>query len=161
MRQWRLHRRQSKITGVKVNNAFLANHAEIRESLAYVSGAFPEWWEVFQLPATANVFVVFVVELDDDELQSPIECVLDLEHPGGTIQSVANVLVNSSPRGERVTGAPNFQIVAVSTLVEFLQSDRHEFTIRSGEERLARVPFAVRVKPQPAGTAVFTFEAKA
>src|SRR5438045_426805 len=66
---WRSPIRPTKMTEVRVHSAFLANHAEVRDSLAYVLGGFPEWWTVTELPSSAFLAMVVVLQLERFEIE--------------------------------------------------------------------------------------------
>src|ERR1035437_8658416 len=105
---------------VKISNAFLANHAETREGLAFSSGGSPEWYTVPSLPVTAApLAAVWVLELEQAEIGLPFTFELAVLYPTGVRHSIAHVGVGRSPDTPTVEGAPLYVIVTYVFGVEF------------------------------------------
>lgn len=136
---------------VRVHSAFLANHAEVRDGLAYVAGGYPAWWSVYRLPVAQTLGIVVVIFVDDDEFGRPLQVQLVLRRPGGGEDDLALVDFWRERDAGTASGVPAHWIVAVNTVVEFRNEGVHEFAVltASGEE-LARVPLSVRVDPPSA-----------
>jgi hypothetical protein len=135
------------MTRVKVTNAFLANYVEVRDSLAYVAGAFPEWWDVPQLPSTGMLFVVVTIELQADELNTTFNFILRVDRPDSTTTVLSGVNAMRGPSLQDVHGAPYFQIIPIGSNVEFRETGRHELVLSAPDKEVARIPFAVRIVP--------------
>jgi len=135
------------MTRMKVTNAFLANYVEVRDSLAYVAGAFPEWWDVPRVPSIGMLFVVVTIELQVHELNTTFNFVLRVDRPDGTATVLSGINTMRGPSLRDVPGAPFFQIVPIGTNVEFREAGRHELVLLREAQELARVPFAVRIVP--------------
>jgi hypothetical protein len=130
---------------MKVRNAFLANHAETREVLAFDSGGCPEVYAVFSLPQEARLAAVWVVELQDEEIGFSFAFQLGVSDPREVKRGVAVVGVGRSPDTPRVQGSPLYAIVTYLFSVEFQVGGLHNFEIVSGGEVLATMPLFVRV----------------
>jgi hypothetical protein len=73
--------RDNQDVAVRIANAFIANHAEVREGIANVLGGFPEWWMVPTLPQQVVMFVVVDLLVEDGEMGIPFEFSITLERP--------------------------------------------------------------------------------
>lgn len=115
---------------MKVRDFFLANHAEVHDSLCFVSGAFPEWWTVLQLPASERVTFVFLLDYTDDPDETGG---FQIEHhePNLSIEpSTLFALQASRGTTERdIPGAPRLQPVAISSDITFQGIGLHTFTL--------------------------------
>jgi hypothetical protein len=136
------------MTKVRVHSAFLANSAEVKDTLAYVLGGFPEWWTVPALPASAFLAMVVVLELRDDEVDQEYTFDLVVDRLGDTTP-IAQVR-SKRGRSDRAPGAPILHVIAVNFIVQFETEGPHDFVLLSYGVQLARVPLLVRLdRPTP------------
>jgi hypothetical protein len=132
---------------VRVRDAFLANHAEVREGLAFISGAFPEWWRLNTLPATVPVSLVVVIDLDPSEIDQALKVTIRLVHPNGDRDTLGDVPFRRPRQAEDILlpgGTPFRQILACTFDVHFRMEGLHRVAITSGDEEVESVPVAVR-----------------
>jgi hypothetical protein len=115
------------MAAMKVRDFFLADYADVKDSLAFISGAFPEWWTVVQIPAPATIYVVLLLDYTEepDEL-----AYFDVEVHGP--KSDVHLFSLQAKRGatDRDTpGGPRFQPVALQAHVTFQEVGLHQFIL--------------------------------
>ncbi len=130
---------------MRIRNAFLANHAETREGLAFVSGGFPESYTVFALPLNASLAAVWVVELDETEIGRSFLLDLRVSDPRGVTRPVAHLGVGRSQDTPTVHGAPLYVIVTYRFLVELQVVGLHTFEVVCDGQVMATMPLFVNV----------------
>src|SRR5438874_7382915 len=96
------------MAAVRVASAFLANHAEVRDGLAFVAGGFPEWWTVQSLPATATMTMVVVLELDESEIETQFDLDLVVMQPDRSETGIARI---SASRGRQADDTARVYLV--------------------------------------------------
>ena len=134
---------------VKIANALVSNYAEVRDSLANVLGAFPEWWTVTSLPIVQPVGMVVVAQLERDELDKRITLRFQVTHPNGKTDDLSTVIFVRGTGAAEVEG-PKYQILPVGLNVNFQTPGEHVFTVLGEDgEILATVPLGLRVAPPP------------
>lgn len=131
---------------MKINNAFLANHAETREGLAFISGGFPEWYTVPSLPITAPLAAVWVLELEQAEIGLPFTFELAVVYPSRLKHLLAHVGVGRSHDTRTVEGAPLYVIVTYVFGVEFQVEGLHTFEVVSENQVMATMPLFVNLE---------------
>jgi hypothetical protein len=129
---------------MRITNAFLANHAETRDGLAFVSGAFPEWWTVPSVPAVSNLAMVFVCELEESDLDQSFPLDLVVVRPDGGRDQLVQLVTTRRADGDAAPGTPRFQVAALLFSVQFQEAGLHRFEI-VGETATASVPLLVRI----------------
>ncbi len=131
---------------MRLANAFLANHAEVRDGLAYVSGAFPEWLEVEALPSAEVLYLVVVVELDQEDLGAPTEIAVSIVPPGGPSTEVVAFKSVREAMEDDPPGSPLLEIVATPLSAVFEVEGRHEYRIDFPESDLTPVGIPILVR---------------
>jgi hypothetical protein len=135
--------------GVKLEAAFLANHAEVHDGLAFVTGGFPEWWSVPATNTFQQVALVVVARLDRNEVGQTFTYEIIIERPDGTQQPVVYVASSrgQSPHSE---AQPLLLLVPIAFSIDFRQLGLHRFLVNYEGETLGDVPFEVRLAvPKP------------
>jgi hypothetical protein len=130
---------------VRISSAFVANSAEVKDGLAYVMGAFPEWWTLTELPADSTLAFVFVVEMDDWELGQQFQFLIRMDHPEQSSDTLA-VIQYSRPADNQQTGTPIRQVVAVPVVAHFRSRGMHTFRVTHQENLVASVSLYVRTE---------------
>jgi hypothetical protein len=129
---------------MKLRSAFLANHAEVRESLAFVSGAFPEYWRTPALNAPQIVAFVANLEFEESEIGKTFNFLLGLQPPQGAPIGLAYF---NSQMDNNQTGEPRYFIAALNLTVAFSTVGVYNFTLsttdESGVNEIAKVPLNV------------------
>lgn len=133
---------------MKVRNAFLANYGEVRESLAFISGAFPEWWYLPDLQQSPHMQLIAQLQFDEDELDREFEFQLHLRRPNGSEDSLG-IVKSTRERSELdPPDAPKYQIWTLQLVLRFDEAGLHVITISDsvseGSEELAEIPVLVR-----------------
>ena len=130
---------------MKVCNAFLANHAETREGLAFISAAFPEWYTVPALPVNAPLAAIWVLEIEPAEIGLRFSFDLGVTDPGGIRRTVAHVVVGRSPDTPTVKGAPLYVVVTYVFLVDLQTEGLHTFDLFAEGHVMATMPLYVNL----------------
>lgn len=137
---------------MKVRSLHLANYAEVRDSLVYELGAYPEWWTVTELPQQFNMSLVLVLELHSDELSVEHVIQVQMTPPDGqTAIPIAEVRVNREASADHPEGGTYLQPVVFNFGIEFRVLGVHEFQVWRNGAELDRMGLAVR-----AATVTFT-----
>lgn len=134
---------------MKVRDLFIANYAEFRDGLAYVSGGFPEWWIVTQLPFETSSVLVAHIEYEQAEVELKFEFAVRLVHPSGEIDTLAMVNVNRGSRPNQPEGSPLYQMVIMPIRILFRFEGGHIFRLDDPQNQtLETVKLGVQiVKP--------------
>lgn len=134
---------------MKVTNAFLANHAEIRDSLVFASGAFPEWWMIPNLTMAQPLAFVATIEMEGSEIGKTYNFILGLEAPEAATTGLAFFTSRRDLVPDETTDAPIYNIFALNFLVPFGTVGLHHFVLsisqENGIEEIARVPLLVKI----------------
>jgi hypothetical protein len=134
---------------MKISNAFLANYGEVHDSLAFISGAFPEWWYVTDLTQRVPMRLVVQLQFNDSELDTPFDFQIALRQ-GSRINPPFGFVKAARQRSDLdVVDAPKFQIWTMAIEVSFFTSGLHEIVISnatkgSQREELASIPVLIR-----------------
>jgi hypothetical protein len=132
---------------MRIRDAFVANHAETHDGLAFITGAFPEWWTIPIAPYVANMSMVVVLELTEADASESYQFWVHLVAPDGTSAATTNFGTSRGLEAGRPDGAPLFQVVTLPLAAYFPVPGRYEFVVALDElERLATVPLAVRLQ---------------
>jgi hypothetical protein len=134
---------------VKVNSFYLANYAEVRDSLVYSMGGFPEWWTVHTLPSVSTLAVVLVAELTKDELPTDHRLDLMLVRPSARDEGeqIASVQFRHAPNENADLEGPFFQPIVFNFGVEFREEGRHEFAVIHETHALAAMSVHAQLAP--------------
>jgi hypothetical protein len=144
------------MTGMRVRDFFLANHAESRGGLTYISGAFPEWWDVPVLPFGTPIGFVLLLDYENNPDES-VQLSIEKHGPKGLVQ-MAQLQVSRGNQVTDVPGAPRYQPVVINHPVIFDSDGAHEFVLYRHslqsvgtwiQDELAKVPLWVRLVPSP------------
>lgn len=133
---------------VEIANAFVANYVEVRGSLAYIMGAFPEWWSVPALPSRQVLGFVVVAQLEDHELAKRMELEIAITDPDGKTDPLTKFAFVRGTGGAEVP-APKWQTVPTSLSIEFRMEGEHRISVSSEGNVLASVPLGLRFNPPP------------
>jgi len=154
--QWHLRTRPTKMMGMRVRDFFLANYAEVKDSLAYVLGAFPEWWTVPSIPQVSLLFIVALLEYEESELHTNFKFDIHLQRPDGETVVLASVQTHRGVAPNDVPGSPRYQPVLVGSNIEFRGLGLHQFVLLSeANAELARASIMVRTQPPAGGYVTF------
>jgi hypothetical protein len=137
--------------GVKLEAAFLANHAELHDGLAFITGGFPEWWSVPATNTFQQMSLLIVARLDPGEITQTFTYEIIIERPDETQQPVIYV---AASRGQSLRSEPQRLLlpVPITFSIDFRQLGLHRFLVKCEGETLADVPFEVRLAvPTPPG----------
>lgn len=146
---------------MRLTNAFIANYAEIRGGLAYVAGAFPEWFDAPTLPIIGSLYAVIVFDLEPNDLGTLTEIRISVVRPGGQTDpiTVAKTQAMRLPDAPPLEGAPIHQVYALPIPTQFGSEGLHEYLIEfqgTGIEP-ARIGIGVR-RVQQATPQAFSFQ---
>lgn len=122
------------MAGVQIESAFFANHAEVRDSLLFASGAYPEYWTLPELPGNTALTLVLVVRLEIDENDREFTWSVTASSPRGEATKVGQI---NTKRGGVLAedGSPLYQIIAAPLVIEFKVAGLHSFTITGRDGR--------------------------
>jgi hypothetical protein len=131
---------------MRLKTAMVANYAEVRDSLLYISGGGAEWWRLAEMASVQRLAVVVSVELEDADLDITQHVLIGVRRPSddgpGELLAAAE-FTRSREEGESGGVVQN---MAINLPVEFHEYGTHWFVIRAtgwGEEPLAEVPLRV------------------
>lgn len=134
---------------MKVTNAFLANYAELRESLIFASGASPEWWTVPALNVPSLIAFVATIRLEESEIGKTYNFILELEPPEGSKAGLAFFNSRRDLSPNETFDGPVYSIFALNFPVPFNTVGLFNFVLstsgESGVEEIARVPLLIRM----------------
>jgi|GEM_PF-1361726 len=130
---------------MRVNSAFVANYAEEKSGVAYVSGGFPEWWTVTDTPMAQTLALVWTCELEANEVGRIFLFDVFLDEPDGTSQKIVHVGVGRRVLTGDIQEAKKRKVVAVNVPVTFRMEGAHVFRIESGDDVRVSVDLYVAV----------------
>jgi len=135
---------------MRVANAFLANHAEVRDGIANILGGFPEWYTVPVLPQQVLIFVVIDIVLEDNELGETFAINLILERPDHTTLSLGNIQMRRDRVPMDLSEALHHNIAVFPAPIILGGEGQHVITVETadGEQRI-RIPIYARTAPTP------------
>ena len=127
---------------VQIANAFLANHAEVRDGVANILGGFPEWWTVQDFPQQVLVFVVIDLLLDDKELGQTFRFTIEVARPDNTTVQLGSVEMRRDKNPIDLPATKHHNIGVFPAPINLLEGT-HIVTIQGSGES-ARMPFYAR-----------------
>lgn len=132
---------------MRVEAAFLANYAEVRGSLGYISGAFPEWWNVTELPSVHQLAAVLLISLDDHELGTKQTVDFGVMRPGADdVELLARAEFERLRDPDAPAGTSPTEKIVLNMHFEFQSLGVHRFMAKAGsDERAVLLP--VRLLP--------------
>jgi hypothetical protein len=133
---------------VKLEAAFLANHAEVHDGLLFVTGGFPEWWSTPALNALQQMALVVVTRLERSEILEKFTYEIVIERPDESQQPVVYVATSRGALPGTSDDQPFFQTVPINFSIDFRQLGLHRYLVKCAGSTLADVPFEVRLAPQ-------------
>ncbi len=135
--EWNRLASPTKITSVKVTDVVLANYAEMRDGLAFITGGFPDYLTAISPNYSPRIGMVVVVDYEPVEIGMAFHFLVRLVHPDGDADTVVKIGTAPQLKPNHPDFAPIRQVVTVSSLpVEFRMSGLHEFRVvdeNSGE----------------------------
>jgi hypothetical protein len=130
---------------VRVNSAFIANHAESRDGLLFVSGGFSEWLNLEGLPAEAHLVLVVMFEVEPDEVGRTATVDLELAQ-GDNIAKLGTTAITAGRTDGYVAGAPLYHTFIANFALHFNEVGACELRIIADGELLGTVRFGVRIR---------------
>lgn len=129
---------------MKIAGAFLANHVEIRENLGFISGAFPEWWNVTELPSRFPMAAAIVVSLDDADLGQEQIVEFSVLRPGGEdMELLARAQLIREKSDDYLPGTGPTEKIGLNFGFEFRDPGLHRFVAKAGEQEFS-IPLTVK-----------------
>jgi hypothetical protein len=132
---------------MRIAGAFIANHAEWRESLLFASGGYPEFLTVPAIPHDTSFMLVVIAEATHKELghQHAIEVVM--RAADGTERPITTVTFAFGQVQQYVEGAPIYAPALIQMQVHVEHVGPTEFVIRREHTELATVRLSFRLAP--------------
>jgi hypothetical protein len=134
-------------SGMRIAGAFIANHAEWREHLLFVSGAFPEWWDLAEIPGDASFMLVLMAEVTHQELEQQHTVDIAMLSPDGVETPLLSITFVFGPVQEYVEGAPIYAPALIPMQAHIENVGPNEFVVRHEGVDLANVRLAFRLAP--------------
>lgn len=131
---------------MRVLAAFLANWAEAHDGLVFVSGGWPEWWSLPEVPSKQDLSLVIVYEVEPDEVGSPFRFDVALVH-NDSKGPAAWITATRAPSGEYVSGAPLYGEAIIRFQMEFAEVGVYTFEVDHDGRTVASVALGVRLSP--------------
>jgi hypothetical protein len=132
---------------MRVRNALLANYSEGRDGIAYISGAFPEWWEVPQLPHGVQFHAILQLELEPNEVEEQFLFHVSLRRPNGDTDLLVQVVTKRGPFKDPVEGQPIYHILPIPIPATLNATGRHTFQFIVADVEPVLIPIAVKLVP--------------
>jgi hypothetical protein len=133
---------------MKVRDTFLANYAENREGLAFVTGGFPEWWRVQAIPIQSNLSMVIALEFERSEAETQFEFAIRVQHPTQEIDTLSLLTVTRGLKFDQPPNSPLYQVLAVPLSVLFRMEGTCVFRVDDvANQTLATVDLFVQLIP--------------
>ena len=123
-------RLSSLLAVLRLASGFIANYVEVRDSILYVSGGFPEWWTVTSLPSTSVLGIGLVVEFEPEDLNIVHSVTAAVRRVDGAALVVAGDSIRRKEAADRPADSPIHMCLASTVLVEFSEEGRHEVEVR-------------------------------
>jgi hypothetical protein len=132
---------------MRIAGAFIANHAEWREHLLFVSGAFPEWWDLAEIPGDASFTLVLMAEVTHQELDQQHTVDISMRAPDSTETALLSITFVFGPVQQYVEGAPIYAPALIPMQAHIENVGPNELVVRHGGDELASVRLAFRLAP--------------
>jgi hypothetical protein len=133
---------------MRIAGAFIANHAEWREHLLFVSGGFPEWWDLAEIPGDTSFTLVLMAEVTHQELDQQHTVEVAMRSSDGTEAALPSITFGFGPVEQYVEGAPIYTPALISMQAHIEHVGPTELVVRAGDVELASVRLAFRLAPQ-------------
>jgi hypothetical protein len=133
---------------VRIAGAFIANHAEWREHLLFVSGGFPEWWDLTDIPGDTSFTLVLMAEVTHSELDQEHTVDVAMRSPDGAESALPSIAFTFGPVEEYVEGAPIYTPALIQMQAHIEHVGPTELVVRRDGVELASVRLAFRLAPQ-------------
>jgi hypothetical protein len=134
---------------VRIVSAFIANHVEQQNTLLYVSGGFPEWWEVTEIPSPPQIVGMGILfEVEQHEVDNEFTLTFKIEGAGNAI-GAGEIRFRRGPSTHFVSGTPLYSTAVARHAIPFTDVGPHRITIFQGDELLWEIRFGVRLRPDP------------
>ena len=139
------------MTQMRLANAFLANYAEVRGGLAYISGAFPEWFDAPTLPTIGGFQLVLNVQLEPHEVGRTVVIEVRIRRPGGELDQIGMIQTTSvrGPDESGIPGAPINWVVIAPLPTQIGSEGLHAYVIDFPQHELQSVELAIAVRRVP------------
>lgn len=135
--------------GVKIETAFLANHAEWHDGLLFISGGYPEWWSTPAWGQLQQLAIVVVSRLEATELDVQYELDVVFRRPDGGEQPLLHVRTKRVAREGEPALPTYYGSVVFNFATDFRQEGMHHFLVRQEGITLFDVPVYARLVPLP------------
>jgi hypothetical protein len=132
---------------MRIAGAFIANHAEWREHLLFVSGAFPEFWNLAEIPGDANFMLVLMAEVNHQELEQQHTVDITMRSPDGSETPLLSIAFVFGQVDQYVEGAPIYAPALIPMQAHIAQVGPNELIVRHDGVDLANVRLAFRLAP--------------
>jgi hypothetical protein len=143
--------------GMKVRDFFLATHTEVRDSLGFITGAFPEWWTVPGIPATTRMDFMVVFDYTED-LNEVGHFHIDHHAPDADVR-IVSIQASRGATPRDAAGGPRYQPFAFEAELTFNKVGLHEFVLSqqrvssteggfASEVEIERVSLWVQLPPE-------------
>lgn len=131
---------------MKVHSFHIANSAEVRDSLLYELGGYPEWWNVSSLPFASSLALVLVVEHEAPDLGNEQVVEISLRRPSSQdADEIGKIQMRRDHDGDHPEGAPFIQVVVFPFWIEFKDIGPHEFVATQNGSAIGTASLAVRL----------------
>lgn len=134
---------------VKVETAFLANHAEWHDGLLFISGGFPEWWNTPAWGQLQQMAIVVVSRLEAAELDVQYDLELVFCREDGTEQPLLRVTTRRVAREGEPVLPIYYGSIVFNFATDFRKEGLHHFLVRQDGNTLFDVPVYARLVPLP------------
>jgi hypothetical protein len=132
---------------MRIAGAFIANHAEWREHLLFVSGGFPEFWNLAEIPGDANFMLVLMAEVTHQELEQQHTVDIAMRSPDGSETPLLSIAFVFGQVEQYVEGAPIYAPALIPMQAHIAQVGPNELIVRHDGADLANVRLAFRLAP--------------
>lgn len=134
---------------LRIETAFLANHAEFHDGLAFVNGGFPEWWNTPSWGLLQPFFLVVVSSVAAEERANEHELEVVFRRVDGSESPLvrARIAGGEVRQGDPVLPEYRFS-VGLGVMVDFRAEGIHRFVGRLDDQSFD-IPLYVRLLPLP------------
>ena len=130
---------------MRIVSAAIANFVEVRDSMLYMLGGFPEWWNVTQLPTAIIMGVGVVVEIEPAELSQDLMLDVAIRAVDGEDLADGRAKFRRDEEDGHIANSPYYVPLAWNFAYEVIAPGPHEVAISNDGLLLELVRFGLRV----------------